>query len=298
MYTRLGWSLNRKGTKNKLSTRTADQQFLYVPKAALITSIVIHISLPIFFIVIKILEVQGIHILPIDPPKIQEPAEELIQVDVVALPDLTAQELKNIDPTLPVSKDAKAPTPATPSESELEESAAEEMILTKQKAAERAKLKQKNREERLEKIKNAAKAKDLQKQKATALANLEKEAARAKALEALSESRPALAGNIASEGTSTSGVIGGSKDKYIAILTQTIRKNFNVFAWQKSKNLSNLVVLEITPEGLLRSVKITQPSGDRVFDSAVIRAIRAIKAFPIPEDLTIIADGIEVEFRP
>jgi outer membrane biosynthesis protein TonB len=50
--------------------------------------------------------------------------------------------------------------------------------------------------------------------------------------------------------------------------------------------------------GRIREKKIVQTSKDALYDNAVLQAIVSAQPFPIPEDLAILNEGIEFEFKP
>jgi TonB family protein len=93
-------------------------------------------------------------------------------------------------------------------------------------------------------------------------------------------------------------MIGTAKERYTGLVHEAIKEHFNIFAWQKKKNLLTLVRIDIFATGRVRGKTILKPSGDPVYDRAVLRAIDAAQPLPIPEDMSVVSDGIVVEFKP
>jgi TolA protein len=136
-----------------------------------------------------------------------------------------------------------------------------------------------------------------------ALKRIQEDAAREAALKNLSakqgkSGRQKLAGNILSKGTATTGAIGNAKDRYTGLVHEAIKEHFNIFPWQRKKNLSALVRLDIFPNGRVRARRIIRKSADPLYDSAVLKAIDSAQPLPIPDDIAIISDGLVVEFKP
>jgi colicin import membrane protein len=207
--------------------------------------------------------------------------QSFVQVDVVGLPDHQANEKAN--PLLP--EVAKPETKTLPTK----ESVKSDPELMEEKALKKDKEKKKEMEKKRED------------EKAMKLA-LE-EAEREQALKGLQtksgeKGRGKLKGNILSEGTSTTGVVGTAKDKYIGILTESIKQQFNIFSWQQKKGLVAEVRLVLLPNGKVKWRKIVKASKDIMYDSAVLQAIDDAQPFPVPEDKSLLKDEITINFRP
>jgi len=136
-----------------------------------------------------------------------------------------------------------------------------------------------------------------------ALKKVQEDLKREEALKALRKEtenlgRGPLKGNKLSQGTSSFGTVGTSKDRYIGILTETIKQQFNIFSWQQKKGLVAEVTLMLQANGRVKWRKITRPSQDLMYDSAVLQAIDEAQPFPVPEDKSLIADEIRINFKP
>jgi len=245
------------------------QTFLYIPKPFLITSFVLHILTAFFFILIAFVDIP---LIPIGKKRDAHPMHKLyqasVQVDLVSLPDTTLED-KFVDPTSKIGK--KIPKVKVEKEDVM-------VIPTKKKP--KAKPKKKD-----------TKKKRLTKQQ-DALARLQRQAKREKAM------REVMKGNVLSKGTAALGKVGTDKDQYNALLKQKITEHFNVYAWQKRKKLVTIVQIEINNKGEVTNKEIVKKSGDKLYDKAALLAIDQAQPFPVPEDLSIIKDGISIEFTP
>ncbi len=296
-----------------------NQKFVYIPRSALIASLCLHIAFPVAWLIDKGLEKLGLHLIP-QSKKIstKDLYQNYIQVDVVALPDQLMNDRTSVDTTQPiVEKAAVAPElkPETKdamkepeTKAEAEKKAAEEKEMSEQAAKEKKKqeAKKKEDEKKLAKEKEKEKKKDDEKTRkkaeAEAMKKVQEQADREAALKGLAKSgkkgRGKLAGNKTSKGTAMSGMIGTAKDAYTAQVAQKIREHFNIFPWQKKKNLSASVYIEIFPNGRLKEKKLMKASKDSVYDAAVLQAVEESQPLPIPEDMGLVADGITLEFKP
>ena len=75
-------------------------------------------------------------------------------------------------------------------------------------------------------------------------------------------------------------------------------EGFNIFSWQQKKGLVAEVALMLQANGRVKWRKITRPSQDLMYDSAVLQAIDEAQPFPVPEDKSLIADEIRINFKP
>lgn len=266
-----------------MSAETSTQpQFVYIPRAALIASIVLHLMIPATWVTIKGLEYLGIQIFP--PTHIKDVYQEFVQVDLVGLPDITIPDLEKLDPTLP-EVEKPAIEPAKEAEDDL-------MALDAIKKA----LADKEKAEREEKEKR----KKADEEKKKALKDIEEELKREQALKALADGkkgRQKLKGNIVSKGTAVQGALGTPKDQFTAIVMAKIKEKFYMLPFQEGKKLSNTAHIELYPTGRVRSKQIVRSSGDAIFDSHVLQAIDEAQPLPIPEDLSIMQGGFTVNFN-
>lgn len=277
-----------------MSTEVMDDNFINVPRPALLASALIHLAIPALIITVHILDQMGW--LPFMKKHLQtkEVYQNFIQVDMVALPDELANERGHIDVSLPIVDKARTapdePT-ATPKKDEMEIQGADKDA--QEKKAKAAKI-----------------AEDLATQKARkrdeekALKRLKEEAEREAALNSISPSdkgklgRQKLSGNILSKGAAVSGKLGSAKDQFESLIKQAILEHFNVYPWQKKRKLSTVVHIEMYPNGRVRLRQILKPSADKTYDSAVMNAIDEAQPLPIPSDPSLVSDGITIEFRP
>lgn len=243
---------------------------------------------------VKGLDKVGIHIFPPLKPKPQV-YQEFIQVDVVGLPDQLMKDLSKFDATEEVVEKPRAEeTPKQVAEEDPMVLAEKAKVAEEQKKAAAAEK---------EKAQLAAKEKKQKMEREKALKKLQEEANREAALKALSrkegaKGRAKIAGNLMSKGTSAVGSIGDARDRYVSIVGQKIKQHFNIFSWQRKKGLVAVVYIEIYPTGRVREKRILKRSIDPLFDSAVMQAVDDAQPLPIPEDASLMRQGITVEFRP
>jgi TonB family protein len=262
-------------------TELVNQRFLYVPVSAVLFSLAVHLG---FLVTMLCLRFTGV-LERSRPFEKKSMYQNFIQVDIVALPDELRSHKSQMDLTAPIQE--------TPSVAKENKSPAEDVLeLPNEKTetdAKQTKL-------------DAAKKRELEQH--SALKKLEQEARREQALKSLvlkesaSSARTALKGNVLSKGNARAGEIGTAKDQYNALVRQAIEDHFNIYPWQKKKNLLAIVHLEIFPTGRVRKKSIVKSSQDRLFDAAVLQAVEQAQPLPIPSDLSLIANGITVEFRP
>jgi len=259
--------------------------FIGIPRSALVGSALLHVFL--FFALLFFSTAQDGGLLGFLKPRIQKPElyQSFVQVDIVGLPDHLPTE--TINPLLPEVEKPESKTNTAPVEKKLvPESDIIEEAKPKKETAKKAPTKQKAEEEREKGMKEAL-----------------EEAEREQALKGLSnkvgkKGRGKIKGNILSEGTSSSGIVGTAKDKYVGILTESIKQQFNVFSWQQKKGLVAEVKLVLLPNGKVKWRRIVKPSKDVLYDSAVLQAIDDAQPFPVPEDKSLLQDEITINFKP
>jgi colicin import membrane protein len=260
----------------------ASHQFIKIPKPALIGSLLFHFILA--GTVIFMSSTKGMSLADLFFGKKSEiSAQSFVQVDVVGLPDQLVNE--KINPLLP-----EVAKPETSTQKPVETKTAPKDVMEdalsktkKEKASDKQKEKEQEREQ--------------------ALREALEEAKREQALKGLQnkggpKGRGKIKGNRLSEGTSSSGVVGTAKDKYVGILTESIKQQFNIFSWQQKKGLVAEVKLMLLSNGRVKWRKIVKPSRDLLYDSAVLQAIDDAQPFPIPEDRGLIEDEITINFKP
>lgn len=265
-------------------------QFLYIPRRALTTSLYLHLSLVILFLIVKILGYFGVHVFPMLTRPAQTVYQNYIQVDVVGLPDQRLGEM--VDTSLPevdspsTSKKPEALAFPKPDDSPAlppEISRADAKRLAKKEADKLAEMHRAEQDKALKRIAEEAK-------REAALKGLASKPGKA--------GRSKLKGNILSKGTATSGAIGNEHDRYVGLVNQAIKKHFKLYAWQTKRGLSAVVYIEIYPTGMLRQKKIVQSSPDNSYNQAALNAIDAALPLPIPEDLALLSEGFNITFKP
>lgn len=268
-----------------MSSNAINQQFVFIPRAALVASIILHLMIPTSWVTVKILEALGIQIFP--NTHIKDVYQEYVQVDLVGLPDIAIKDLEKLDPSMPEV--------ANPAETLKAEEDKEDDTMALESAK---KAIEKEQAEKEAKAKKLAKEEE---EKKRALKQIEEEFKRDQALKALAKEgekgRTKLKGNILSKGTAVVGNIGTPKDQFTAIVMAKIKERFYIMPSQRDRGLNNTVHLELYPTGRVRSKKFIKPSMDPLFDSAVMQAIDDAQPLPIPEDLSLIQGGITVTFR-
>lgn len=283
-----------KRENRKMLSDTMDQKFLNIPTKALVASIIIHLSVPLLFFGFQALEKIGILSLPRKKMDLHEAYQNFIQVDVVALPDELPQQKNQIDALAPVvEKPAAATEPLKFQQTEAD------LIKTADEALKKEALKKEAQKKREEQAHEKIRKKESDK----ALKKIKEEAEREAALKSIllkdgKVGRKKLAGNILSKGTSASGKVGTAEDQYYNIIVQAIKAHFKVYPWQIKKKLVAVVRIELYPNGRVRSREIIKTSADKTYDSAVLNAVDEAQPLPLPADLEIIADGINVTMTP
>jgi len=92
---------------------------------------------------------------------------------------------------------------------------------------------------------------------------------------------------------------------YTRKVSAIIRKNWNIPGIIKKENLKTLsaeVFFRITYSGEVYSIQITTASGNNIFDSSVIEAIKKTGMLPLPKDRElkklVLKEGFECPFTP
>ena len=126
---------------------------------------------------------------------------------------------------------------------------------------------------------------DLKKSKDTqvdALAKLKQ----LEALEKLKQQEPEkeveYKGNVVSEGSSLSGLSQLDFDRYLGAIEDKIRQEWDLPQWLKDSNYRAEATVLIDERGLVIHKQVTRPSGNDIFDDAVLSAIERAAPFPEP----------------
>lgn len=218
-----------------------------------------------------------------------------IQIDVVALPDFTKNQLNTVDTTVPEKANAKAPEdiPApTPDMMTLQKEA-------EKKAKAKPDPKKPEKKESSDSAENAIERlkKELAKKNKAEKKQLLEE--KKKELEKFDEKfRPQLAGNTLSKGSNVSGASGTVINAYVGHIQDKIRANWELPPYLQKSDLRASVRLYIDNQGSARYF-FSKSSGNDIFDNLVKEAIDRAKPFaPPPEDLAgqLKRNGVEVSF--
>jgi|GEM_PF-1411626 len=265
---------------------TLNQRYLHVPLSAIIVSVALHVVVTITLLSYHTFGARHLEKLT-DKQFTKEIYQSFIQVDVVALPDEISHDKKMVDTSLPTVDKPKVME--QPQEIETAPAPEKEQMTPLTEARPEAK-------------KELIKKERLKAQQETALKKLRDDLRREKALKGLQdkagkEGRKRLAGNIPSKGVSTVGAIGTAKERYTALVAQAIKEHFRIYQWQRNKGLVTIVFIEVYKTGKLKDRKVLRSSKDPFFDSAVLQAIDEAR-LPVPDEPSIVAEGITVEFRP
>ena len=223
---------------------------------------------------------------------IRDVYQQFIQVDVVGLPDVLLKDLEKRQSTLSPAENVKE----TP---HLKEGMKTPEDILPETAEQREARKRKEKEAQREAL--LARKKKEEQERERVLKELREQANREEALKSLEKEqkkRRLRKGNILSQGTAARGKIGTAKDRYRSLIAEKIKRHFNIYPWQRKKDLVAVIFIRINERGEVTEKKVIQPSHDRLYDSAVLQAVADAQPLPVPVDLTIIKDGIHVEFRP
>jgi len=236
------------------------------------------------------------------------PLVPTLRVDVVGLPDLLKQELKNapdaransdaIEKALKQAEDSAKkvePPKALPKTKEpVEKAEPDEMVLKPKQiqVTQRDKLreKEKHREKKLLSALNRIRA----------LEKISDEVKPHKTGANATLSSTLIRGNKISKGSSLSGdAIESDVASYYDSIRDRLQNNWEIPIWFKNQGFSAKVQIFIDRSGRLRNFRFIKPSGNAQFDDAVKRTVSESQPFPVPPDdvvSTVLVDGILVGF--
>lgn len=200
-----------------------------------------------------------------------------IRVDLVGLPNLTLEQMQDMDPTLDVGATPPEETKADEEAKAAASETAKKIILEEAKKAE-----QKAKADAASVAKK--KADEAQKKRLADLrASMRVEQRRKELANELKQGgREELAGNIVSQGYSITGDVAEDADIFRGHLQAHIRKVWSVPGWMNASNLSARVLMKIGPTGKLLSVGFIKKSGNEEFDRYVAQAARDAEPYPPP----------------
>jgi TonB family protein len=219
-----------------------------------------------------------------------------IRVDLVGLPELTLQELQNIDPTEEMGNAPK-----------VEEPAAKEEVVVPPPSETAMKMQSKEDDTKaLSKADAQKKVDEAQKKRLADLrASLRVEQRRKELLKELKgeagegQGRMPLAGNIVSQGYSVTGDVADDMDIFQGHLKAHLRKTWSLPGWMQASNLSARVIVKLAPTGKVLSQEFIKKSGNEEFDRYVSQALKDAEPYPAPPpslQRLIMEQGIEWGF--
>ncbi|NBX91888.1 MAG: TonB family protein [Proteobacteria bacterium] len=267
---------------------TFKDEFIGIPRKALVLSLGLHVAAALTVLALSAIKAGSLSSLFSSKKLSENMYQSFVQVDVVGLPDELANQ--KLNPLLPEVSNPSQQTEETKNTSKTDTDIREEAKASKKPAQKNGESEKKREQDR-------------KKEQEAALKSALEEAKREQALKSLQNKsgqsgRGKIKGNILSQGTSSTGAIGNAKDKYIGVLTESIKQQFNVFSWQQKNGLVAEVKLMLLPNGRVKWRKIVKPSRDLLYDSAVLQAIDDAQPFPVPEDKNLLNDEITINFKP
>jgi TonB family protein len=267
-----------------MNSASTSQNFIHVPISSLLISLGVHAG--VLLVLLSLHWMDGLGISFFKKKEVTQPYQSFIQVDVVALPDQLPRDAVSQDMSQPV-----VDKPARPLEKPGAPVTPPDLMKLPSK---------KTNPESLEKLSK----KEALSEQTKALKRLQEEARREQALKDLTtktgkQGRAKMAGNRLSQGNSSVGMIGTASDQYRALVSDTIRKHFNIYLWQQKRgSLLADIYLEVFPNGRVKTRRVVKASSDPLFDSAVLQAIDASQPLPVPEDISLLKEGFQITFKP
>jgi len=260
-------------------------------------SLIGHVALVVIVVVKNIFFPEAIH-----------PYTPTLRVDMVGLPDLTPQELRDINKNLPKPDESSKEDEKAKAEAEAEKKAKSEAEAeTEAKEKEMALIKKKKEKARKKKDK-AKRARNKKEREKKAKAKKEKELAaqRLKAIEKikkhkkLREALNKIKGNRLSGGTSLdANAKEGTDVNYLDQVRDRLKENWFLPVWLSQQSLSAKVRIYIDASGRIIQMIFYQPSGNPQFDDQVKKAIKQSTPLPRPpakDRNHLLTDGLAVGF--
>lgn len=228
------------------------------------------------------------------PPLKESVQKSAIRVDLVDLPRLKLSEMENIDLTKPVAEEPiSAPqksvvkevdTPPQPSPTAMKDR-------TKSADPKRA-VESKATSSRVAELQSRLRADSRRRE---LVERLKRESGAGEGL----ETRPALAGNILSQGYSLSGDVAKDSEVFYGKATAHLRARWELPGWILSSQLRAVMRVKLSPNGRVLSKEFVLRSGQDEFDVHVERAIDLADPFPPPPEALVrevMERGIEFGF--
>lgn len=208
-----------------------------------------------------------------------------------SLPQVASPPAPAPEPAPPPPSVAPAPPPPPPGPS------AAEIALEKEKARAAAAEAEREAREKAAKAAKAAKDKaDQDRREAEAKAAAEKRL-EAQRQENLKRLLAQAGGSGRPDSTGTAARDAAPSSSYAGVLVEHIRSRIETDTSRLPKTLVTVVEIRSTPSGTVLSRRVVKPSGNALWDDAVVRAID--KAGTLPRDTNgLVPTSIEVIFRP
>ncbi len=247
-----------------MSLRFDSAELLQIPKASWIFSGSLHVGCIFLWILISL----GENFHWFDLKQKDETFDNVMQVDLLAMPEMLFKDQASLDIRDPVNPRQKRPTPTDSLSTTIPKLEGKDSHLSQE----------------------------------SAIKQLEEDVKREQAIQKLQrklrKTRPNIAGNLPSQGTMPLGAVGDAKEKYLAELTDLIRSHFNIYPWQKKEGLRTVIHLILDARGKIDKEAVMERSRDPLYDAAVLKAIRESEPFPLPEDARLLKGGFDIKFIP
>lgn len=212
-----------------------------------------------------------------------------IRVDVVDLPSIKFNELHKVDLTKEVEKPEEKLKEVVVEAPKANPNA---MALPSDKTAKKDKTAPKtDSQKRLEEIQKTIRA-EAKRQEILSKYKQEQK-------QDVTDSRPALGGNIISKGGSVQGEVANDADEFTATVQTHVRKFWRAPPWSAGQNYKVRVVVKLAPNGRVLSKMVSRSSGRPEFDASALEAVQAADPFPpAPEFFKriLMNEGIECGF--
>jgi len=201
-----------------------------------------------------------------------------LRVDMVGLPDITKKDLMDISKALP--KEAPEEKIVKPQVKEAVKE--DELVLNPKKKKEKEKAKEKEKDQLRENRMESALARIRALEKVREAARNEEEAA------------VVIKGNKVSKGTSLSGdAKEAAEASYYDLVKDRLIENWALPPWLARQKFAAQVMITVSAQGAVTSVKFLKLSGNAQFDEAIRTTLKDSQ--PLPEPPEAVLDTVESE---
>lgn len=204
-----------------------------------------------------------------------------IRVDLVALPDITKKNMKDLTPDdmtdlkdrlNDATKDTRKAVEKMKKEAAEKPAEPDTMALKKEKPKKSKRADLKNAIDRIK-----------------ALTEIENEVKKSQ------KQKVVIKGNALAKGNALSGDPSSDTNAYVGQLQSKLRDNWNLPVWLSKQNLDAKVLLFLDKAGYVNKSIISKSSGDQQFDDYVLKTVRISQPFGVPPDELVNA-GITLGF--